>query len=133
MPFPEIGDAETKVRHMSYLVRDYSSSASHSQPHVRLTPVRSAFADDPDFAELIEFFVDALPERRQALADDFKAGRIDALRVTAHQLKGAGGGYGFDGLSSLASHLEEMCKSGEPGEISAAVLELCQHIDRICL
>ncbi len=104
---------------------------SSPEPHALHCVIRSAFANDPDFAELIEFFVGALPERHQALRQAFEREAYDELRVMAHQLKGAGGGYGFDDLSYLASQLEEACKDGLAREIPSRVRELLDHIDCI--
>lgn len=94
-------------------------------------PVRSAFADDPDFAELVEFFVESMPERQDAMRTSFGAGDYDSLRVTAHQLKGAGGGYGFDGVSERAALLEQLCSEGGPQEIMAAMQDLLNYLDRV--
>jgi hypothetical protein len=41
---------------------------------------------------------------------------LQQLRALMHQLKGAGGGYGFDGITELASTAEEMVKREEPVE-----------------
>lgn len=94
-------------------------------------PVRSAFADDPDFAELVEFFVDSMPERQAAMREAFGAGDFDSLRVTAHQLKGAGGGYGFDGVSERSAALEQACSDAGPQQIMAAMQDLLSYLDRV--
>ena len=88
-------------------------------------PVRSADADDPAFQELIEMFVAALPEKHHSLEEAYRNGAIDELCRHAHQLKGAGGGYGFADLSVRAAELEDACKSQDRERIGrnlAAVL-----------
>jgi HPt (histidine-containing phosphotransfer) domain-containing protein len=86
-------------------------------------PIFSDFASDPDFEDLLEMFAETVGERRVLLQQQFRDGSVDEMRVTAHQLKGAGGGYGFDGLSSVAAELEQACKENDidrVGQISIA-------------
>src|SRR5882757_577962 len=94
-------------------------------------PVRSAFADDPDFRELLEEFAAALPERRDGLIGAHQSGAYDVLRTKAHQLKGAGGGFGFPQLSELAAELEQTCLSQDPAPIAVALGRLVDHMNRI--
>ena len=94
-------------------------------------PVRSQFADDPDFRELLEEFAAALPERRQSLIGAHHSEAYDDLRARAHQLKGAGGGFGFPRLSELAAELEQSCLSKDPIRIAAALEQLVEHMNRI--
>jgi HPt (histidine-containing phosphotransfer) domain-containing protein len=96
----------------------------------QLEPIRSEFADDPDFQELIEMFCEGLADRRRELRSAFESGEVDRLRVTAHQLKGSGGGYGFRELSDLARHLEAACKTNA-AEIETRLDEILDHVDRI--
>ncbi|NOG54626.1 MAG: Hpt domain-containing protein [Planctomycetes bacterium] len=89
-------------------------------------PVVSEFADDPDMLELVEMFVDELPQRVQSLQSSFESQMMDELLRLSHQLKGACGGYGFPSLSEAAAELEGLLKSGagDPGQIEAAMNEL---------
>ena len=95
------------------------------------TPVRSAFCDDEDFLELIELFVDGIEEKKQFLSQTVSSDQIDQLQMLAHQLKGAGAGYGFNELSELSSHLEEACKSEDRIEIAQQRELLLHHLNRI--
>lgn len=69
-------------------------------------PLRSAYADDPEMAELVELFVSELPERLAALEAAWTSGDSQTLRRMAHQLKGAGAGYGFPVVSDAAGEVE---------------------------
>lgn len=97
------------------------------------TPVYSEFASDPEYRELLEMFGDALPERKQVLRTTWEAANFDELRVLAHQLKGAGGGFGFHDLTDLAANLEVACKSRDSAEIDARMTQLLTYMDRISI
>ena len=93
--------------------------------------VYSEFAGDPDFRELLEMFVATIPEKQTALREHFAAGRIEQLRIMAHQMKGAGGGYGFGGLSTRAAALEEACRAEEHAAIAGTLGELLAYSERV--
>ncbi len=78
----------------------------HASDGVDLPPLRSEFADDPEMAELVEFFLHELEERLAALRDAYEGGHADELRSVVHQLKGAAGGYGFPSISEAARKFE---------------------------
>jgi histidine phosphotransfer protein HptB len=95
------------------------------------TGVRSQFADDDDFRELLEVFVQGIPEKCEIFRDLRARGATDDIRVMAHQLKGAAGGYGFPGVSTAASKLEESCKSQKPDAIARSLEELLGYLHRV--
>jgi HPt (histidine-containing phosphotransfer) domain-containing protein len=69
-------------------------------------PLVSQFANDPDMSELVELFVSELPGRIEALIAAWTGRRITELTRMAHQLKGAGAGYGFPTIGQAAGALE---------------------------
>jgi HPt (histidine-containing phosphotransfer) domain-containing protein len=68
--------------------------------------VLSEFSNDADMRELIEMFVGEMPERVRSLESLWRTRELEPLKRLAHQLKGAGGGYGFSPVSSAAGQLE---------------------------
>lgn len=74
-------------------------------------PVLSEFASDPDMTELIAMFVDEMPEKVRSLDALWQSRDLDSLKRVAHQLKGAGGGYGFSMVSTAAGKLEDILKT----------------------
>lgn len=94
-------------------------------------PIRSAYADDPDFAAVLRAFVEGLPELRETLSSALRDSDFDRLRSEAHRLKGAAGGYGFPGLTAAAARLEAACRTGGPVGIVVGLDELFAYIGRI--
>lgn len=95
------------------------------------TAIHSAFADDEDYAELLEMFAETLPKKRQQLQELHAKGDFDELAKFAHQLKGAGGGYGFQGMTDIARELELDCRAEETNRVQTRVETLLDYLDRI--
>ncbi len=57
-------------------------------------------------ARIVDAFVISLPGRIAELQRALSGDDRDDLRRLAHQLKGAGGGYGFDAITDGARELE---------------------------
>jgi CheY-like chemotaxis protein/HPt (histidine-containing phosphotransfer) domain-containing protein len=95
-------------------------------------PLRSEFADDPEMQDLIEQYVDGLPEQVARLMELLKDQSLDPLRREVHKIKGAGGGYGFAELTELAAKAEKRIRAGDALEkITADVQTLVDHIRRV--
>ena len=59
-------------------------------------------------AQLLERFVARLPERVSAMESLLRKQSLEELRHALHQLKGAGGGYGFSTISDRAGEAERL-------------------------
>jgi HPt (histidine-containing phosphotransfer) domain-containing protein len=94
-------------------------------------PVYSEFAEDPDYQELLKLFAKSIVSKRRDFEHLLQGGEMSQLQAAAHQLKGAAGGYGFRGLTALASELELACRNGDPIPVAAAVEGLLAYLDRI--
>ena len=73
------------------------------------TPDPNAFSldiNDPEDAELIEYFLEELPEKISAITTAKTEENIEELGRIAHQLKGAAPGFGFPAIGSAAADLE---------------------------
>ena len=69
-------------------------------------PLISDFADDQDIADLVDEFVDTLPRRVEAVEHALAHGDMGTLTTLVHQLKGAGGGFGFMPITDAARRVE---------------------------
>jgi HPt (histidine-containing phosphotransfer) domain-containing protein len=69
-------------------------------------PLLGDFHDDPDMRPIVVMFLSEIPARIEALQRLVQAGDRPAFRRIVHQIKGAGGGYGFQPISEAAARLE---------------------------
>lgn len=100
--------------------------------------IRSEFADDPDMQEIIEKFVQEMPQRINQLEQSWTTGQFQTVKRVAHQLKGASGGYGFATLGNAAGVLEQganaLAANIEATQLAQvktqldALIELCKRV-----
>ncbi len=93
--------------------------------------IRSEFADDEDMAELIGDFVRELPEKTRAMNDLIAESNLDELKRVCHQLKGAGGGYGFGIISEVAAQAEQAVLTEDINAATKSVAALVDLIRRV--
>lgn len=74
-------------------------------------PLVSEFIADPDMTAVISEFVVGLPAQVSKIQNLVQEKELTELRRTVHQLKGAGGGYGFPQITQFALRAENELKS----------------------
>jgi len=110
------------------------SSTSESRASTTLLPtfVYSHLAADPDLGELVDIFVQEMPDRIDALDAQAKSRDWSQLAETAHQIKGTAGCYGFEEITPCAARLEAAAREAEQEPQILAVLDellsLCRRI-----
>jgi histidine phosphotransfer protein HptB len=94
-------------------------------------PLYSTLSTDPDLGELVQLFVEEMPDRVAALRKQVSAADWETLRRTAHQMKGSAGSYGFDPISASAAVLEDAVRGGQDErqilEAVEALIEMCNR------
>jgi PAS domain S-box-containing protein len=80
----------------------------------------STYHDDPEMADLIDQFAGSLPDRIAELDRALTGRDFAMLGRLAHQLKGAGGGYGFAQITSAAQQVENDIAAGADEAAGAA-------------
>ena len=99
------------------------------------TPLKSTLANDPDMAELVQFFVEEMSDRLAFIQEASQENDFGKLRTVAHQLKGAATGYGFEPISQTAAELEALIDETQPTEQTDdlrqqvdALIDLCRCV-----
>jgi HPt (histidine-containing phosphotransfer) domain-containing protein len=91
--------------------------------------IRSVYESDPDMLEIVREFAAELPARVAKLEAHLSAGELRELQTLAHQLKGAGGGYGFPLITELAASLESALKQGADAPVvKDRAIALCETL-----
>jgi HPt (histidine-containing phosphotransfer) domain-containing protein len=85
-------------------------------------------ADDPGMRDIVEEFVDNLAVRLDHLQTAHEKQEWDRLQTLAHQLKGAGGSYGYPEISRLGATMEASFKKQEARQFAAWMDELASLI-----
>ena len=92
----------------------------------------STLGTDPDLCDIVDMFVDEMPDRITCLMQLLEASNYDELARMAHQLKGAAGSYGFDAISPAAGELETAILNGQSEfVIHDTTVHLCDLCSRV--
>ena len=94
---------------------------------------RGSFVANID-SELRELIPGYLDNRRSDITimtgavdkDDF-----ETVRVLGHDMKGSGGGYGFDAITDIGQTLERAAKDQNKTEIQRLAQELADYLERV--
>ena len=73
--------------------------------------IRSEMASETKLQKLLDRFIERLPERIATIQSLLDGQDLGALRQAVHQLKGAGGGYGFPRITGVR------CRGGGTNQI----------------
>ncbi|MFH1919429.1 MAG: Hpt domain-containing protein [Planctomycetota bacterium] len=79
-------------------------------------PLYSPLSEDPDLRDIVEMFIEEMPDRTARLLDRLNASDWEGLRRLSHQLKGAAGSYGFGPVTDSAARVEEAVRESSPEE-----------------
>jgi len=99
-----------------------------NQDHDEPTVLFSEYRFEPTIADILDVFTDSLPDMMRDMRLALQGGDSTMLASLAHQLKGAGGGYGYPMLTSVAAQLEQAARD-EDWEIATTYIA---KIDSIC-
>ncbi len=94
-------------------------------------PIRSEYATDPDMIDLVQLFASEMPARVALVRSCWEEKRLNDLKRVAHQLKGAGGGYGFASVGDAAGRLESGVKNALEGRQNTDLESLRKQVDEL--
>ena len=114
------------------LVKNYISKGDSNMPtsDSGSQPLVSELTD-ADMVELVEMFVDELPDRLAAIEKAMNEQDLIALAKLTHQLKGSAGGYGFPSITDAAKAVETSAKADQDlatlEQQTRALADLCRR------
>lgn len=89
--------------------------------------------DDVDFfKELLELFLDDVPQRMENLSASLTAGELEESAGVAHSIKGASANLSAKPIQQVAAQLEQAARQGHPAEeLTALYGQLKEEIARL--
>ena len=85
------------------------------EQEARTCPGKIVVHADPEIADLIPKFLENRLKDIDAIRDALDRGDFDTIRTLGHSMKGAGGGFGFPGITDIGKTLEDSAKAAERG------------------
>ncbi|MBN1555875.1 MAG: Hpt domain-containing protein [Phycisphaerae bacterium] len=73
----------------------------------------SEYESIPTIAGILHVFLDSLPDMVETMHAAMDGGDSETLASLAHQIKGAGGGYGYPSITEAALKLEHSAKESD--------------------
>ncbi|KWT83454.1 response regulator [Candidatus Magnetominusculus xianensis] len=86
---------------------------------------------DPDLKDIIQDFMKEVYNDISAINCALSAGDIMGVQKIGHNLKGAGGGYGFEVITRIGAAIEQAAKDNEPKIITGLLDELSGYIENV--
>ena len=124
----------TVARHLGQEVAEPAPALQPAAPPAP-TPatgtIHSTLRDFPGFDALIDQFISELPDEIAKLQALVKAGDAAPVRRLVHQIKGVGGGYGFDPITEAAQNAETQLDAGNHGSMAETVDRLIGVMRRV--
>ncbi|HKW97002.1 MAG TPA: ATP-binding protein [Bryobacteraceae bacterium] len=111
-------------------IQNYCATARPQEPSTQ--PGGRIRVQAPEgIEEAIPLFLDItrndLETLRSALGDQ----NFSKIRAMGHDLKGTGGGYGFDEISAIGKRLEDAAKAADKSEVEKQIRELASYLERV--
>ncbi len=89
--------------------------------------------NDPDDAELIEYFLEELPDKVEIITTAVASEDVEALGRISHQLKGSAAGFGFPTIGTAAGVLEGHIRElGDSAEAISSVQSEIESLVSLC-
>ncbi len=86
---------------------------------------------DKDIAELIPEYIDMTRKDIEAIQAALEKKDYETIIRLGHNLKGSGGGYGFDGITEIGRNIEQLAKNHACVELGPWVGRLSVYFDGI--
>ncbi len=86
---------------------------------------------DEDLADLIPGFLENRRKDVAQVMDALGKGDLDSVRKIAHEIKGVGGGYGFDAMTDMGAAMETAAKNKEGDKVREQADILSIYLDSI--
>ena len=86
---------------------------------------------DADLADLVPNFLANRQKDLRLIETALEKNDMEALRIIGHNMKGVGGGYGFNGITEFGKHIEEAAKTRNIDNIHNQLQQYRSYLDNL--
>ncbi len=86
---------------------------------------------DPEVKDIVPAFLEHRRHDVKTLREAGERADWETVRRLGHQLRGSGGGYGFDAITDIGHRLEDAARARDSGAIHKWTDELASYLGRV--
>ncbi len=86
---------------------------------------------DKDLEDLIPGYIENRHKDIKSISASLESGDFENIRILGHSMKGSGGGYGFDEITTIGASIEKAAKGNDAEEIKRWIEKLSQYIESV--
>ena len=86
---------------------------------------------DPDLQDLIPGYLENRGKDLLVYQQALEKGDFDSIGILGHSMKGSGGGYGFDDLSSIGRAIEDAAKNKDKESVHQSIIDLSDFLEKL--
>jgi HPt (histidine-containing phosphotransfer) domain-containing protein len=86
---------------------------------------------DSDFEDIIPGFLRNRQGDIETILEALEKCDYETIRILGHNMKGAGGGYGFEVITEIGRAIEQAALNNDEAEIKKSLSELSTYLEQI--
>ena len=86
---------------------------------------------DADLADLVPNFLANRQKDLVQITTALEKNDMEALRIIGHNMKGVGGGYGFNGITEFGKNIEALAKVSNVVDIHSQLQQYRYYLDNL--
>jgi hypothetical protein len=86
---------------------------------------------DSELEYLIPEYLDGRRKDAASIAEALLRQDFESIRILGHNMKGTGGGYGFDAITIIGGEIQQAAISGDAGTLERLAGELADYLGRV--
>ncbi len=86
---------------------------------------------DSDLKDLIPHYLNNRRKDIEKILAALDKSDLETIRILGHDMKGSGGGYGFDAITDIGALLEKSARNGDTGGVSLGIERLDAYLNQV--
>jgi len=86
---------------------------------------------DKDLEDLIPGYIENRHKDIKSISASLEKGDYETIRILGHSMKGSGGGYGFNEITTIGMFIEKAAKENSAEEIKNWLEKLLKYLEKV--